>query len=306
MNLEDWDREFRELESRIESLKRATDKDTSAQAAYIARKSLTIKQIEISCNKIYLRFKRLASLPFRSTRQLKALIFWGNEIARMSIDYCKLHESYLKHRMWIQLIKTRFLGDPKLEQNPLISKEELETIRDKARGVTNIHRNIRSTYEDLERSEAEMRQIYDNLAVEQENYFAGHSLEKEWGFGAIRAQRNPVMEEVSKLLYGLAFESSGKVMDTRHIDWLSEHIDLKSQQILDQCRVLMSLGDRNIDFVRHYPKVEGIKKSLVELEDLESQLFRLTKATLTHLRPSTAILVKNSPTQVTTGSESVF
>ena len=287
-----WDMEYQELAQKVSSLENTFSEGNEELSRAAAKKLRIINQIEAYLDKVNTRFKRLGQVTLSSSKRLRALVYWAGELSHLGLSLVKNYDLYLKQFMWIQLFKTRFLGDSPDHETYLIAEHELDAMSEKHTSLKTMESYLHKQNFKLRQAETKLRATYNQLKTEEENFLAGRSLQKQWGFGAAKAQRNPVLGEIEKLLYGIGFQANPKIKEATQLKMLSTDFNKKSKVIMDECRTLMEHNDRLSDPEFNPTKVREIKKSLKNIRHLESAVSSLADKAMPLGRERSPILLK--------------
>ena len=304
MRLNLWDQEFSELDQKISQISEGFGDDSGSKLKELVNKDLIVRKLESYLNNTHLRFKRMCEATIAASSKLKAVIYWSTELSTQCRNLLDDYDQYLKQNMWIQLFKSRFLGKIEDDRSYLLSDEELIRLQESHFNLKRMAEFLEEQNKKLSAAERELRQTYDELTTEEENFIAGQSMQKQWGIGAVRAQKNPCINEVAKILYGIGFKTSSRVQEATQLKMMSHDFNARSKQIMDDCRTLMEQNDSLREGGFNSQKVQSIKHSLNDMRQLESRLSHLAFRAMPASRNPSPILLKKTTNRGTTGAES--
>ncbi|SMF45946.1 hypothetical protein [Pseudobacteriovorax antillogorgiicola] len=300
MEIDLWDIEFQDICQDIKAVEGKINVRAQTFIGQVAKKYRIVHQVQDYVDRLQTRYKRLGESMPQEPKKAKALVYWASELSNQGQSLLNHYEAYLRQYMWIQLFKIRFLGDGTESKSYLIDDLELETLSERYRSLKQMEGYLHKKNFQLRQAEKELRLTYDQLQTEEQNFLAGHSLQKQWGIGAVKAQRNPILGEIEKLIFGIAFKANPKIQEATQLKILSRDFNRKSQSIMDECRALMEHNDRLARPQFDPGKVRRIKDSLKKIRHLESTASKLALRAMPLSQASSPILLKKNSSQVKT------
>ena len=184
MHLNIWDQEYNSLNQKVLQISEGFSDNSGAKYRNLVRKDIVVRKLETFLNNINLRFKRTSEASLSGTTRSRALIYWARQLSSQCSHLLERYDSYLKQYMWIRLFKIRFLNKHDDDKSYLLNDEDLALLEESQRTQKNLEIYLTEQNRKLISAEQELRQTYDELTTEEENYVAGRSMQHLWGTGA--------------------------------------------------------------------------------------------------------------------------
>lgn len=286
MDLDIWDQDLESLQRQVESIENSLYDRSSNPKGILAVPLAVNQKLSKTFTVLVHHLRSVHKSTSERYRSLFALSYWILELGQLAESLCRAYDSLYKHRMWSHLFARR------LGLNLLVKQDSLSSFAEQYSKLLSQRDYYKARMSDHESEISKLEREKSNLAIETENFLAGHSLQLCFGDNQERSIRHPVYPLLNKIFWGAFLAVNSDPVEV--LRYKSNYLDLskRSNDLLGQCRALMEARDR-FRAVSYDPKlVRVIRCSIADLRERQSKLNELTDQMTCGLQKNSLILLQ--------------